>query len=138
MEKGQKMDKVISTVIMASVTVALAITIACYYSSLVGIFTRREMLAFDHAYAMNENGKVEIVIQFRNVGEGKLTVVALEVNGVELESKGKNPFPIELPSGTNARLRLTAGTDTFVSGVTYEVAIRTASGGKYVKAVVIP
>lgn len=60
----------------------------------------------------------------------------MEINGVEMEPKGDNPFPLELPVGTQARLR--AGLDTFRNGVTYEVAIRTASGRKYVKAVVIP
>ncbi len=64
--------------------------------------------------------------------------MALEINGVEMEPKGTNPFPLELPSGSQARLRLQADLDTFREGVTYEVEIRTASGGMYTKAVVIP
>ncbi|MBO3802819.1 MAG: hypothetical protein JTT11_02930 [Candidatus Brockarchaeota archaeon] len=95
-------------------------------------------LMFDHAYAGVKDGQVEIVVHFKNAGGGKLTVVALEVNGIEMVPKGKSPFPIELPSGTNARLRLHASLETFKHGVTYEVAIRTASGGRYVKAVVMP
>jgi hypothetical protein len=64
--------------------------------------------------------------------------VALEINGIEMESQGKSPFPLELPSGMEARLRLHANLNTFRNGVTYEVAIRTSSGGRYIKAVVIP
>jgi len=99
---------------------------------------RYEELRFDHAYATIKDGEAEIVISFENIGEGKLKVVTLEINGIELEPKGKNPFPIELPSGTKVRLRLHARLETFRNGVTYEVAIRTASGGRYAKTVVIP
>jgi hypothetical protein len=132
------MDKLVSTLVLASVAVALAMALMTYYPSFVRLFMRYEELRFDHAYATIKDGEAEIVISFENIGEGKLTVVALEINGIELEPKGKNPFPLELPSGTKARLRLHASLDTFKEGVTYEVAIRTASGGKYVKAVVIP
>jgi hypothetical protein len=132
------MDKLVSTLVLASVAVALAIALMAYYPSFVRLFMRHEELRFDYAYATVKDGEAEIVISFENIGEGKLTVVTLEINGIELEPKGKNPFPLELPSGTKAKLRLHASLDTFRNGVTYEVAIRTASGVKYVKAVVIP
>lgn len=64
--------------------------------------------------------------------------MALEINGIEMNPKGKSPFPLELPSGTKARLRLHASLETFKHGVTYEVAIITVSGGRYIKAVVMP
>jgi len=109
-----------------------------YYPGFVRLFMRHEEIGFDYAYASIKGGQAEIVIRFRNSGEGKLTIVALEINGVELEPKDNNPFPLELSSGTETRLRLRASLDTFKEGVTYEVAIRTASGGKYIKAIVIP
>ncbi|MBO3803808.1 MAG: hypothetical protein JTT11_08090 [Candidatus Brockarchaeota archaeon] len=132
------MGKAVSTLILASVAVALALALAAYYPSLVNLFTRQEGLRFDHAYATVKDGQAEIVVHFKNVGGGKLTVIGLEVNGIEMVPKGKSPFPIELPSGTNARLGLHASLDTFKHGVTYEIAIITASGGRYVKAVVVP
>jgi hypothetical protein len=132
------MDKLISTLILTSVAVALAVGLMAYYPSFVKLFMNYEQLSFDYAYASVKDGQAEIVIRFRNTGEGKLTIVALEINGVEMEPKGTNPFPLELPSGSQARLRLHAGLDTFRNGVTYEVAIRTTSGGRYTKAVVIP
>ncbi len=132
------MDKLVSTLVLASVAVALAIALMTYYPNFVRLFMRREELRFDHAYATIKDGEAEIVISFQNIGGGKLTVVALEINGIEMIPKGKNPFPLELPSGSKARLRLHASLDTFRNGVTYEVAIRTASGGRYVKAVTIP
>ena len=64
--------------------------------------------------------------------------MALVINGVDLEPTGTNPFPLELPYGTNAKLRLHASPETFVHGVTYEIAIRTNSGRTYAKAVVMP
>jgi len=132
------MDKLVSTLVLASIAVALAIALMVYYPSFVRLFMRYEELRFDYAYATIKDGEAEIVINFENIGEGKLTVVTLEINGIELESKGKNPFPLELPSGTKARLKLHASLETFRHGVTYEVAIRTASGGRYIKAVVMP
>jgi len=132
------MDKLVSTLVLASVAVALAVAMMAYYPGFVRLFMRYEEIGFDYAYASIKDGQAEIVIRFRNIGEGKLTIVALEINGIAMEPKGNNPFPLELPSGTEARLRLHASLDTFRNGVTYEVAIRTASGGKYVKAVVIP
>jgi len=132
------MDRAISTLVLASAAVALAVALMVYYPSFVRLFMKYEEIGFDYAYASVRDGQAELVIRFRNIGEGKLTIVALEINGVEMEPKGTNPFPLELPSGTEARLRLHASLDTFRNGVTYEVAIRTASGGKYVKAVVIP
>ena len=124
--------------ILVSVAVTLTVALSVYYPSFVKLFMKYEELMFDYAYATTKDGQAEIVIHFRNTGEGKLTVVALEINGIELEPKGKNPFPLELPSGTKARLRLHASLDTFRKSATYEISIRTASGGKYVKAVVIP
>lgn len=132
------MDKLIATLVLTSVVIALAVAMMAYYPSFVRLFMKYEEIGFDYAYASIKDRQAEIVIRFRNIGEGRLTIVALEIDGVELEPKGNNPFPLELPSGTEARLRLHASLDTFRNGVTYEVAIRTASGGRYVKAVVIP
>jgi len=132
------MEKLISTVILICVAVALVIVVMTYYPGIVRSLLNYERLGFDYAYASVRDGQAEIVIRFRNIGEGKLTIVALEINGVELEPQGKNPFPLRIPSGTEARLRLHASLDTFRNGVTYEVAIKTASGGRYVKALTIP
>jgi len=125
-------------VILTCVAVALAVAMMTYYPGFVRLFMRYEEIGFDYAYASIKDGQAEIVIRFRNIGEGRLTIVALEIDGVELEPKGNDPFPLELPSGTEAKLRLHASLETFRNGVTYEVAIKTASGGRYVKAVVIP
>jgi len=131
-------DKLVSTLILASTAVALAVALMAYYQSFVHLFLRHEEIGFDYAYASVRDGQAEIVIHFRNIGEGKLTIIALVINNVEMEPKGNNPFPLELPSGAQARLRLHASLVTFKEGVTYEVAIRTASGGIYAKIIVIP
>jgi hypothetical protein len=132
------MDKIVSTVIIVAVTIALAVALSTYYSSIIALFTQYEEISFDSAYATVRDGKAEIVLNFKNTGPRALTVVDLEINGVDLEPTGDNPFPLELPSGTNARLGLDAGLDTFISGMIYEVAIRTASGGIYSRTVVMP
>jgi len=113
------MDKLISTLVLASVIVALAITLMAYYPRFMRLFMNYEQLSFDYTYTSVKDSQAEIVIRFRNTWEGKLTIVALEINSVEMDPKGHNPIPLKLPSP-------------------YEVAIRTASGGTYVKVVVIP
>lgn len=132
------MDRIVSTVILVFVSVALAVALSTYYTGLVNLFMRYEEISFDSTYASVRGGQAEIVLIFRNTGQGALTVVAIEINGEDLEPTGNNPFPIELPYGTNARLRLHASPETFVSGVAYEVAIRTGSGRIYSKMVVMP
>jgi len=132
------MDRIVSTVILLSVTIALAVFLSTYYTDFVNLFMKYEEISFDYAYATVRNGQAEIVLNFRNTGQGKLTVVAIEINGADLEPTSNNPFPLELPYGTNARLRMHASQDTFRSGVTYEVAIRTDSGGIYSRTVVMP
>ena len=98
------MDSIVSTAILLTVTITLAIALSTYYDGLVHIFLRYEEISFDSAYAAMKNGQAEIVLSFRNTGQGKLTVVAIEINGADLEPTGNNPFPLELPYGTNARL----------------------------------
>ena len=132
------MDKLVSTLVLTSVAITLAVALMAYYPSFVKIFMAYEELSFDYAYTTVKDGQAEISIDFKNTGAKALTVVALMINGEELEPKGKNPFPLEIPTGSEARLRLHAGLDTFMSGITYEVAIITVSGGKYVKAITIP
>ena len=132
------MDKLISTVILTCVAIALAVATMTYYPGIVSSLLNYERLGFDYAYASVKDGQAEIVIRFRNIGQGKLTVVAIEINGADLEPQGNNPFPLELPYGTNARLRLHASPETFRSGVTYEVGIRTDSGRIFTRTVVMP
>jgi len=132
------MDKIVSTIILVSVSIMLAVALSTYYAGIVKLFMGYEEISFDSAYAALRNGEAEIVLNFRNTGQGTLTVVAIEINSADLEPTGNNPFPLELPYGTNARLRLYASPDIFVSGVAYEVAIRTGSGRIYSKMVVMP
>jgi len=132
------MDKLVSTLVLTSVVVTLAIVLMTYYLGFVPLFMGYEELSFDYAYNTVKDGQAEISIHFKNTGSTELTVVALMINGEELKPKGHNPYPLELPTGSEARLRLHAGLDTFMSGITYEVAIITVSGGKYVKAITIP
>ena len=131
------MDKVLSTVILAAVSVTLAIAVASYYKGLVGYFMRYEQLTFDSAYVTLTGDQAEITITFRNNEQSVITVTALEINGVEMMPSSTNPFPIELPTWTQARLNLNADSYTFKSGITYEVGIETGSGRVYTKDVVI-
>ena len=66
--------------------------VSTYYTGLVNLFLRYEEISFDSAYAAMKNGQAEIVLSFRNTGQGKLTVVAIEINGADLEPTGNNPF----------------------------------------------
>jgi hypothetical protein len=71
------MDRIVSTVILLAVTITLAMAVSTYYAGLVNLFLRYEEISFDYAYAAVRNGQAEIVLNFRNTGQGKLTVVAI-------------------------------------------------------------
>jgi len=55
------MDNIVSTVILVSFTVALAVTLSTYYAGFVNIFMRYEEIAFDYAYATVRNGQAEMM-----------------------------------------------------------------------------
>jgi len=50
------MDRIVSTIILVTVSVALAVALSTYYTGLVIVFMRYEEISFDLAYAALRDG----------------------------------------------------------------------------------
>ena len=135
---------VVATVILVAIAIVIAIAVAFWASGLVGVFTRFEKIEITAAYATSTN---RVTLMVKNTGSATASIDDIYVNGVpcqggcNLEINGSSP-PFTLNPGEWANVTLTsppsAVGSSFVSGVTYEVAVHTASGKTYPAAVLIP
>jgi len=143
---------VVATVILVAIAIVIAIAVAFWASGLVGIFTRFEKLEI-LATAYDSKGDVEMLV--RNTGSSPLTIDSIYVNGrpgakYELLQNGD---VLNVPGGAQTCDTKTGlcqpgqyivinvadtGAGEWISGVTYEVAVHTASGKLYPASVQIP
>jgi len=135
---------VVATVILVAIAIVIAIAVAFWATGLVGIFTRFEKLEITSAYA--EDNIVTLVV--KNTGSADATIDDIYVNGRPCGGISNGECNIDV-SGTVTPLKVgstatitinnppSAVGDSFVPGVTYEVAVHTASGKLYPAAVLI-
>jgi hypothetical protein len=149
-------------VILVAVAIVIAIAVAFWASGLVGIFTRFEKLEITSAVYDPNNGDVELLV--KNTGSSTATIDDLYVNGRPLGGIAGGNFNmandgnvVHPPGGgaqpcTSTETGITCEPGQFViisvnapqaggqwvHGVTYEIAVHTASGKMYPAAVLIP
>ena len=148
---------VMATVILVAIAIVIAIAVAFWATGLVGIFTRFEKIeTLATAYDSNNN-QVELLV--RNTGSSPATIDNIYVNGQPISALGGGfgftNDGVVLDPPTNAPTCDTnsglcdpgeyvviqvseGGTFTWQPGVTYEVAVHTASGRLYPVSVLIP
>jgi len=136
---------VVATVILVAIAIVIAIAVAFWATGLVGIFTRFEKLEITSIYAQAADGGIQVVLTVRNTGSADATIDDIYVNGIPCrEHCNINPNPpIPMPVGQNVQIavnnpppQVTQG--QWQPGVSYEVAVHTASGKTYPAAVLIP
>jgi len=146
---------VVATVILVAIAIVIAIAVAFWASGLVGVFTRFEKMEITAAVYDTANDNVALLV--RNTGSSPATIDGVYVNGqpgatYTLTDDGN---VIDPPTGASTCdtgtgtcdpgeyivVQITsppAAIGTWAHGVTYEVAIHTASGKLYPVAVLIP
>jgi len=156
MNRGKAgISPVMATVILVAIAIVIAIAVAFWATGLVGVFTRFEKLEITAAYYEAGTG---VILRVRNTGSSSATIDDVYVNGRPLGRSGINTDTTNIDNpcttgGGNATYICTcspgqeiiiqvggpegAGTD-WAPGVTYEVAVHTASGKTYPAAVQIP
>jgi len=143
-----------ATVILVAIAIVIAIAVAFWATGLVGIFTRYEKL--EVTAAVYSNGQVELRV--RNTGSSPATIDDIYVNGIPLALSGvtftgsgsvlsaSSPIasctgstPCSLSPGESIVIIVAspAAGGSWVSGVTYEVSVHTASGKTYPASVLI-
>ena len=154
MNRGKAgISPVMATVILVAIAIVIAIAVAFWATGLVGVFTRFEKIEISAAYYDTSNNYV--VLRVKNTGSAAATIDDIYVNGIP---EGQSNYQIVPPAsgascnigpdavnatcapGQAAEIHVTALPDggSFVSGVTYEIAVHTASGKTYPAAVLIP
>jgi len=150
---------VVATVILVAIAIVIAIAVAFWASGLVGIFTRFEKIEI---IAAVPDGTGHIELKVKNTGSSSATIDDIYVNGVPLGLSGvtftsdgnkldATNAPSEDTCPANGPCTLQPGQDIVIDvtgpegtgsnwtpGVTYEVAVHTASGKTYPAAVLIP
>ncbi|MCL7398630.1 MAG: hypothetical protein LZ170_00120 [Thaumarchaeota archaeon] len=134
---------VMATVILVAIAIVIAIAVAFWASGLVGVFTRFEKLEITSAYYDSGQGSVKLTV--KNTGSADASIDNIFVNGRPCDT-GCNidpSLPISSSVGSGATITV-AKPPTDVTGgqwkpgVTYEIAIHTASGKTYPVSVLIP
>ena len=118
---------VMATVILVAIAIVIAIAVAFWATGLVGVFTRFEKIEITAAYAPSSS---QIILHVRNTGSSPTTIDGIYING-------QPHTTVSIPMTVGASTTITV-TGTFTPGVTYEVAVHTASGKLYPAAVLIP
>ena len=132
---------VVATVILVAIAIVIAIAVAFWASGLVGVFTRFEKLEITSAYVASSGN---VVLEIKNTGSASATIDKIFINGQPSGAFGATVSCTGAPAGKNVTLTpgqtttCTISSSNFVSGVTYEVAVHTASGKTYPAAVLIP
>ena len=141
---------VVATVILVAIAIVIAIAVAFWASGLVGVFTRFEKLEITAAYWDTDH----VVLYVKNTGSATATIDSVYVNGIPgatIEYHGAPPGVAQACDTSTGNATCTPGqgiiiyvTNTpaavggFQHGVTYEIAVHTASGKLYPQSVQIP
>ena len=134
---------VVATVILVAIAIVIAIAVAFWASGLVGVFTRFEKLEVTSAYYLG--GTTGVVLFVRNTGSADASIDDIYVNGIPCGGgcSINATLPLTLKVGSNVTLAI-GGTPSSVTGgnwahgVTYEIAVHTASGKLYPVSVLVP
>jgi len=141
---------VMATVILVAIAIVIAIAVAFWATGLVGVFTRFEKIEIVAAYAQAKqtDSGYDVILVVRNTGSADATIDDIYVNGkpcggisestgchISISDGDISPLAV----GSSAVIIVSALPDesSFVAGVTYEVAVHTASGKTYPAAVLI-
>ena len=121
---------VVATVILVAIAIVIAIAVAFWASGLVGVFTRFEKIEVTAVYWESDH----FVLVVKNTGSAAATIDGIYVNGIPLSTDkwGVSDGSTYLTPGATATLTVASpATGSFTSGVTYEIAVHTASGKLY-------
>jgi len=151
MKRGKSgISPVMATVILVAIAIVIAIAVAFWATGLVGVFTRYEKLEITSIY-YDATAKV-VKLTVRNTGSADATIDNIFVSGVPCVTGNEDACEIDpsITDSDNPLLIAVGETKTITitqppvtggqwkPGVTYEVAVHTASGKTYPAAVLIP
>ncbi|MEM2111603.1 MAG: archaellin/type IV pilin N-terminal domain-containing protein [Candidatus Bathyarchaeia archaeon] len=155
------LSPVIATVILISVTIVVAVSVAYWMGAIAGGYTSFEQIELPSVYAkwQSSTSNWNITIELKNSGSADATVDNIYVNGIPLKDYDSGIVvlqydtttlddPTELASinlkvskGASETVYLTldeSEDDGFTSGTRIEIKIHTAAGKDYPTSVKLP
>ena len=137
MNRGKAgISPVMATVILVAIAIVIAIAVAFWATGLVGVFTRFEKIEIAAAYATNST---DVTLNLKNTGSASTTIDSIFINGQPYDVFGATVSGcLNQTLAPGDSITCSIHSDNFVSGVTYEIAVHTASGKTYPAAVLIP
>jgi flagellin-like protein len=151
MTHRRAVSPVIATVILIAVAVAIGIAVAFWASGLTTSFSKYEQLGISAAYALPITNGWSITLQGNNTGSSAATIVQVQANGVPqtygtspgfgvwtITVSGSDSSGKTVASGGGFLIVLQLQNTQYSPGQTVEIAIVTASGTNYPKAIVLP
>jgi flagellin-like protein len=129
LKSKKALSPVVAAIILIAVTVAVSIAVAAWMGALTFTFMQTEEVTYtSYSWGAN-NANITLVVQ--NTGSGALTLSAVQVGGVAVDSPSITPAALE--PGDSSTIVVT---QAFTSGIKYEFTVITAKGnafGPYIK-----
>jgi len=153
------LSPVIATVILISVTIVVAVSVAYWMGSIAGGYTSFEQIELPTSYARAISSPFtgwNVTIELKNTGSADATIDNIFVNsiplkdytcGIRLYADGDNQtsnlasLSISVSKGGSATLVLQieqSSSDGFTSGTRIDIKIHTAAGREYPAQVKLP
>ena len=133
--------------LLAVVTVGVALSVSFWMGGIASLFSKHEQVEVSNAYASRlEGGGWIIVLKVRNTGSLDATIDSILVNGKELSAFEPGAvtitpnLPIAIQAGFAAvdiEVAAKAGTPGFMNGATVDLELRSSSGRRYVRTVML-
>ncbi len=146
-------SKLVATVVLVGVSLAISVGLALYYAGIVGQSTIIERLDIIHGYANIVIDKFDptkppiyrVTLIVINRGEKEVTIDRILINSQPLSSYGADAnlsaptqLPIHIREGEQITIYLNLSTTRFSHGQMVLIELHSASGNRYMKTITLP
>lgn len=151
----EAVSPVIATIILVAIAIVMAISVAYWALGIGNSFTKFEKVQYTNSYALPTATGWTVTMDVKNTGTATSTIKAVYLNGLPLTAypdipEGTRPtatFSASLAPGQSQTVTValnsnedgqSAGTKSWVSGMTVQADIMTAAGNSYPTTVTLP
>ena len=147
-KEKRALSPVIATVILISVTIVVAVSVAYWMGSIASGYTSFEQIELPTVYASWDStaNNWTITIKLKNTGSADATVDNVFINGIPYDDYSENvslsqSLPISISKGNEATLYISlnqSSSQGFTAGTRVDLKIHTAAGREYPAQVKLP
>ena len=139
------LSPVIATVILVSVTIVVAVSVAYWMGGIAGVYTRFEKIEVTSCYAVKDaSGNYNVTVVMKNSGSQDATISYVLINGKPL-SEYSGTITSDIPAngltvaiGSSATVSIDIDSGTFEAGTTLDMKFHSAAGKDYPQMLSLP